>query len=129
MPGPAPEAARRRRWARIALVVGLVGIGINLVDWAVSGDLVPSDVFPLLVAAGAGAELAKGRARRALRAVAATAVAVAGLAAGVPAAAAVLRGEPFAWLDLMLGVLVVLYLVVLVMAAVARVRARASSPA
>ncbi|WP_179166372.1 hypothetical protein [Streptomyces sp. CB03238] len=55
-----------------------------------------------------------------MRAAACVLLVAAGLAVGVPAATALVRGEAVDWLDLVLGVLVVLYAVVAVIALAVR---------
>ncbi|MGW7369824.1 hypothetical protein ACWGI8_41980 [Streptomyces sp. NPDC054841] len=118
-----------RTWARVALAVGLVGVVINLIDWAVSGKVAASDAFPLFLAAEAASELTTGPRRRALRAAAGVVLLAAGFAAGIPAATGLIRGGSVDWLGLTLGVLVVLYAVVITTALVARRREQGSSPA
>ncbi|MCZ7460356.1 hypothetical protein [Streptomyces sp. WMMC940] len=118
-----------RTWGRVVLAVGLVGVVISGVDWAVSGRVAWSDAFPLFLAAAAGAELSTGARRRALRTAAAVVLLTVGFAVGVPAAADLVSGAPVDWLDLTLGVLTVLYAVVGTVALLARRRANGSAPA
>ncbi|MET9427565.1 hypothetical protein [Streptomyces sp. NPDC003036] len=100
-------------YPRIVLAVGAIGVVINVADWFVGdGRPQPYDVFPLLLVLWAAGDLLKRprpAAARAMRGTAAVLLCAAGLAVGIPAAAALVRGEPFDWLDLILGVLVVLY--------------------
>ncbi|MFE3325052.1 hypothetical protein [Streptomyces sp. NPDC059176] len=117
----------RSTWARIALAIGLLGVVINLVDWAIDGRLVPSDAFPLFLAAAAAGELTSGVRQRVLRGAASAVLAAVGLAAGVPAAADLVRGDPVDWLDLTVGVLVVLWALVGGAALVGRLRRRGSA--
>ncbi|MEU2113118.1 hypothetical protein ACIOWI_00810 [Streptomyces sp. NPDC087659] len=118
-----------RTWGRVVLAVGLVGVVINAVDWAVSGSVSWSDAFPLFLTAVAGAELSTGPRRRALRTAAAVILLTVGFAVGVPAAADLVAGAPVDWLDLTLGVLTALYVVVGTAALLARRRANRSAPA
>ncbi|MBL1110350.1 hypothetical protein JK361_38350 [Streptomyces sp. 5-8] len=118
-----------RRISQSALVVGSIGILINITDAIATGRLEPHDVFPALVALGAGGELLKERRPRAaktLHAVASVLVAVAGSVAGARAWASLSRGTTYDWLDLGLGVLVVLYLAVGVAQLLAHLSRRAS---
>lgn len=119
----------RTTWARVALAIGLLGVLVNLIDWAMDGRLVPSDAFPLFLAAAAAGELTTGVRQRVARGAAAVILAAAGLAAGIPAAADLFRGDPVDWLDLTVGVLVVLWALVGGAALVGRLRSRGSAPA
>ncbi|MEU0008246.1 hypothetical protein ABZ079_29315 [Streptomyces sp. NPDC006314] len=104
-----------RRISRGVLVVGSIGVLINIVDAIGTGRLEPHDAFPALVALGAGGELLKERRPRAakvLRAVASVLLVVAGSVAGARAWVSLFRGTTYNWLDLGLGVLVVLYVAV-----------------
>ncbi|QXE32936.1 hypothetical protein KQY30_00125 [Streptomyces sp. GMY02] len=95
--------------------MGLIGILINIVDAIGSGRPEPHDAFAALVALGAGGELLKGRrprAAKALYAVASVLLVVAGSVAGARAWASLFKGTTYDWLDLGLGVLVVLYVAV-----------------
>ncbi|MET9504337.1 hypothetical protein ABZY42_21905 [Streptomyces sp. NPDC006622] len=95
-----------------ALVVGSIGVLINVVDAIGTGRLEPHDAFVALVALGAGGELLKERrptAAKALQAVTSVLLVVAGSVAGVRAWGALFRGTTYDWVDLALGVLVVLY--------------------
>ncbi|MFF3684637.1 hypothetical protein [Streptomyces sp. NPDC002187] len=94
------------------LAVGVVGVVLNLVDRGVRGRLAPSDAAPLLLAFGAGAELVRGTRRRMLRAGAAVVLVVAGLAAGIPAVAGLVRGGSADRTGLVLGGIVVAVLAV-----------------
>ncbi|WP_338933253.1 hypothetical protein WEB32_34885 [Streptomyces netropsis] len=97
-----------------ALVVGSIGVLINIVDAIGSGRPEPHHAFAALVALGAGAELLKDRRprpARALRVVASVLLVVAGSVAGYRAWAALFRGAAHDWLNLVLGVLAVLYVV------------------
>ncbi|MFF8860579.1 hypothetical protein ACF08B_00835 [Streptomyces sp. NPDC015139] len=104
-----------RRISQSALVVGSLGILINTTDAIGTGRLEPHDAFPALVALGAGGELLKERRPRAakgLHALASVLVVVAGSVAGARAWASLSRGTTYDWLDLGLGILVVLYIAV-----------------
>ncbi|MFI1467445.1 hypothetical protein [Streptomyces wuyuanensis] len=116
-------------WGRVVLAVGIVGVVVNGIDGVVSGPLAWSDAFPLFLAAVAGAELSTGRRRRALRAAAAVVLLTVGFAAGVPAAAHLVAGGPVDLLNLMLGVLALLYAAVGTAALLARRRANGQAPA
>ncbi|RST15166.1 hypothetical protein E2C00_07200 [Streptomyces sp. WAC05374] len=112
--------------ARLVLAVGAVGVLINVADWFVGGDPQPYHVFPLLLVLWGAADLLKAArpaAARAVRGVAGVLTVAAGLAVGVPAAVALVRGESVDWLDLVLGVLVVLYAASAAAALAARRRA------
>ncbi|MEV0039750.1 hypothetical protein [Streptomyces sp. NPDC050804] len=104
-----------RRITQGALIAGSIGILINIVDAIGSGHLEPHDAFAALVALGAGGELLKERRPRAakvLYAVTSVLLVVAGSVAGTRAWASLFRGTTYDWLDLGLGVLVVLYVAV-----------------
>lgn len=118
-----------RRISQGALVVGLIGVLINIVDAIGSGRLEPHDAFAVLVALGAGGELLKERrprAAKALCAVTSVLLVVAGSVAGARAWASLFRGTTYDWLDLGLGVLVVLYVAVSAGQLLARLSRRAS---
>ncbi|MFJ4584193.1 hypothetical protein [Streptomyces echinatus] len=118
-----------RRISQGALVVGSIGVLINTVDAIGTGRLEPHDVFPALVALGAGGELLKERrprAAKALYAVASVLLVVAGSVSGARAWASLFRGTAYNWLDLGLGVLVVLYVAVATGQLLARPSRRAS---
>ncbi|MFD7288487.1 hypothetical protein [Streptomyces sp. NPDC059863] len=92
--------------------MGSIGVLINIVDAIGSGHLEPHDAFAVLVALGAGGELLKvrrPRAAKALYAVTSVLLVVAGSIAGARAWASLFRGTTYDWVDLGLGVLVVLY--------------------
>ncbi|MER5882322.1 hypothetical protein ABT160_00675 [Streptomyces sp. NPDC001941] len=111
----------RTTWA--ALVVCGVGALINAVDAVVRGRLEPTDAFPLIVALGAGAELLKRRragAAKALNGAAGVLLVAAGSAAGYRAWTTAVREGSYDWINLVLGVLTVLF----VAAGAARVLAR-----
>ncbi|QGV80711.1 hypothetical protein [Streptomyces ficellus] len=123
----AGERTRGLTYSWIVLAVGAVGVVINLVDWFVEGGLEPYHVFPLLLVLWAAADLlkpARPAVARAAQGVAGVLLVAAGLAAGVPAAVALVRGEPVDWLDLILGVLTVLYAASAAAALAARLRSR-----
>ncbi|WP_405987002.1 hypothetical protein [Streptomyces sp. NBC_00872] len=104
-----------RRITQGALIAGSIGILINIVDAIGSGHLEPHDAFAALVALGASGELLKERRPRAakvLYAVTSVLLVVAGSIAGTRAWASLFRGTTYDWLDLGLGVLVVLYVAV-----------------
>ncbi|MFF8829515.1 hypothetical protein [Streptomyces sp. NPDC015131] len=111
----------------VVLAVGAVGVVINVVDWLAGGtDPEPYHAFPLLLVLWAAGDLLKPSRPGAARLIAGAAgvlLVAAGLAAGVPAAAALVRGGPVDWLDLALGVLTVLYAASAVAALAARRRA------
>lgn len=114
----------------IVLTVGAVGFVLNLVDWIVEGGLEPYYAFPVLLMLWAAADLLKAArpaAARAVQGVAGVLLVTAGLAAGVPAAVALVRGDPVDWLDLVLGVLTALYAASAIAALVARRRARGAA--
>ncbi|GGW57526.1 hypothetical protein GCM10010503_38590 [Streptomyces lucensis JCM 4490] len=120
-----------RRIARGALVVGSIGILINIVDAIGTGRLEPHDVFPALVALGAGGELLKERrpqAAKVLHAVASVLLVVAGSVAGARAWASLFKGTTYNWLDLGLGVLVVLYVAVVAGQLIARLSRAPEAP-
>ncbi|MFF3616946.1 hypothetical protein [Streptomyces sp. NPDC002580] len=97
------------------LVVGSIGVLINSVDAIGAGRLEPHDVFPAVVALNAGGDLLeerRPRAAKALSAVMSVLLVVAGSVAGGRAWTSLFRGASCAWLDLGLGVLVVLYVAV-----------------
>ncbi|WP_406421521.1 hypothetical protein OH809_17415 [Streptomyces sp. NBC_00873] len=97
-----------------ALAVGSIGVLVNIVDVIGSARPEPHHAFAALVALGAGAELLKDRrpgAARALHVAASVLLVVAGSVAGYGAWAALFKGSAYDWLDLVLGVLVVLYVV------------------
>lgn len=103
------------RMAKAALIVGSIGVLINVVDAIGSGHLAPHDAFAAAVALGAGGELLKERrpgAARALYAVMSVLLVVAGSVAGSRAWSSLVKGTAYDWLDLALGVLVVLYVAV-----------------
>ncbi|MYZ34325.1 MULTISPECIES: hypothetical protein [unclassified Streptomyces] len=109
--------------------MGSIGVLINIVDAIGSGRLEPHDAFAALVALGAGAELLKERrprAAKALYAVTSVLLVVAGSVAGARAWASFFRGTTYDWLDLGLGVLVVLYVAVGAGRLFARMSRRAS---
>ncbi|MFC9756204.1 hypothetical protein [Streptomyces sp. NPDC056921] len=104
-----------RRISQGVLVVGSIGVLINIVDAIEAGRLEPHDAFAALVVLGAGGELLeerRPRAAKALYAVASVLLVVAGSVAGARAWASFFRGAAYDWLDLGLGVLVVLYVAV-----------------
>ncbi|MEV7237204.1 hypothetical protein AB0N06_25535 [Streptomyces sp. NPDC051020] len=104
-----------RRISQGVLVVGSIGVLINIVDAIGTGHLEPHHAFAALVALGAGGELLKERrprAAKALYALASVLLVVAGSVAGYRAWASLFRGATYDWLDLALGVLVVLYVAV-----------------
>ncbi|MFF8290746.1 hypothetical protein ACF068_16180 [Streptomyces sp. NPDC016309] len=114
-----------RPW--IVLVIGAVGVVINVVDLIAGGAPEPHAVFPLLLVLWAAGELLnrdRPAAARVARGAAGVLLVVAGLAAGIPAAAALARGGAVDWLDLVLGVLTLLYAASVVAALAARSRAR-----
>jgi len=118
-----------RRISQGALVVGSIGVLINIVDAIGTGRLEPDDAFAALVALGAGGELLKERwprAAKALYAVTSVLLVVAGSVAGARAWASLFRGTTYDWLDLGLGVLVVLYVPVGAGQLLARLSRRAS---
>ncbi|MFD7122131.1 hypothetical protein [Streptomyces sp. NPDC056652] len=118
-----------RRITQGVLTVGAIGILINIVDAIGTGSLEPHDAFAAVVALGAGGELLKERrprAAKALYAVTSVLLVVAGSFAGAPAWAAFFRGTAYDWLDLALGVLVVLYVAVGAGQLLARLSRRAS---
>ncbi|MFC8915714.1 hypothetical protein ACGF5F_11035 [Streptomyces sp. NPDC047821] len=117
------ERTGRPTHARLVLAVGAVGVIINLADWFAEGSPQPYHAFPLLLvlwAAGDLLQASRPAAARAARGAAGVLLVTAGLAAGVPAAAALVRGGPVDWLDLVLGVLVVAYVAVMATAWIAR---------
>ncbi|MBL1109342.1 hypothetical protein JK361_32940 [Streptomyces sp. 5-8] len=104
-----------RRISHGALVVGSIGVLINIVDAIGTGRLEPHAVIPAVVALGVGGDLLKERrprAAKALYAVTSVLLVVAGSVAGARAWASLFRGTSYDWLDLALGVLVVLYVAV-----------------
>ncbi len=118
-----------RRIPQGALVVGSIGVLINVVDAVGTGRLEPHDAFAALVALGAGGELFKERrprAAKALYAVTSVLLVVAGSVAGARAWTSLFRGTTYDWLDLGLGVLVVLYVAVGAGQLLARLPRRAS---
>ncbi|MFE7709078.1 hypothetical protein ACFU6I_25475 [Streptomyces sp. NPDC057486] len=118
-----------RRISQGALVVGSIGVLINIVDAIGSGHLEPHDAFAALVALGAGGELLKERrpsTARALYAVASVLLVVAGSITGRRAWASLWAGGDYDWLDLALGVLVVFYVAVGAGQLLARLSRRAS---
>ncbi|GAA2218945.1 hypothetical protein [Streptomyces nogalater] len=118
-----------RRISQGALVVGSIGVLITIVDVIGAGRLEPHDAFPALVALGAGGDLLKERRPRAakvLHAVASVLLVSAGSVAGARAWTAFLREATYDWLDLALGVLVVLYVAVGAGHQLARLSRRAS---
>lgn len=97
------------------LIVGSIGVLINIVDVIVSERVEPHHAFPALIALAAGAELLKKkrpREARTLYAAASVLLVIAGSVAGWRAWAQLFRGADHDWLDLTLGALVVLYLAV-----------------
>ncbi|MCL7380382.1 hypothetical protein [Streptomyces sp. 35G-GA-8] len=95
--------------------MGSIGVLINIVDAIGTGRLEPHDAFAVLVALGAGGELLKvrrPRAAKALYAVASVLLVIAGSIAGARAWASLFRGTTYDWVDLGLGVLVVLYVAI-----------------
>ncbi|MFG2761045.1 hypothetical protein [Streptomyces wuyuanensis] len=118
-----------RNRGRAVLAVGIAGVVVNGIDGVVFGPPAWSDAFPLFLAAVAGAELSTGRRRRALRAAAAAVLLTVGFAAGVPAAAHLVTGGPVDLLNLMLGVLALLYAAVGTAALLARRSASGPAPA
>ncbi|OKK07932.1 hypothetical protein AMK26_02430 [Streptomyces sp. CB03234] len=103
--------------ARLVLAVGAIGVAVNAVAWIVEGHPQPYHAAPLLLVLWVAADLLKTprpAAARAVRAAAGVLLVAVGLAVGVPAATALVRGEAVDWLDLVLGVLVVLYAAVAV---------------
>ncbi|KAB1143517.1 hypothetical protein F7R91_25590 [Streptomyces luteolifulvus] len=118
-----------RRISQGALVVGSIGVLINIVDAIGMGRLEPHDAFAALIALGAGGELLKERRPRAAKALcAATSVLLvaAGSVAGARAWVSLFRGTTYDWLDLGLGVLVVFYVAVGAGQLLARLSRRAS---
>ncbi|MFF0291014.1 hypothetical protein [Streptomyces sp. NPDC005262] len=104
-----------RRISQGVLVICSIGAMINIVDAIGTGHLEPHDVFPALVALGAGGELLKEqrpRAAKVLDAVISVLLVVAGSVAGARAWASLFRGTARDWLDLGIGVLVALYVAV-----------------
>ncbi|MEL5955458.1 hypothetical protein AADR41_11890 [Streptomyces sp. CLV115] len=104
-----------RRISQGVLVVGSIGVLTNIADAIGSGHLEPHHAFAAVVALGAGGELLKERrprAARALYAVMSVLLVVAGSVAGAGAWASLFRGAEHSWLDLGLGVLVVVYVAV-----------------
>ncbi|MFB7532047.1 hypothetical protein ACFC0C_28225 [Streptomyces sp. NPDC056178] len=80
--------ADERRISQGVLVVGSIGVLINIVDAIGTGRLEPHDAFAALVVLGAGGELLKERrprAAKALYAVASVLLVVAGSVAGARA--------------------------------------------
>ncbi|WHM40775.1 hypothetical protein [Streptomyces sp. BPTC-684] len=119
------------RISQAALAVGSIGVLINIVDAIGSGHAEPHHAFAALVALGAGAELLKDRrpgAARALRIVASVLLVVAGSVAGYRAWAALLKDATYDWLNLILGVLVVLYVLVGAAQLLSRQSRRTSKP-
>ncbi|MGI5355105.1 hypothetical protein ACQI4E_07265 [Streptomyces sp. CA-252508] len=120
-------AARGATHARLVLGVGAVGVVINVVDWFVGGEPRPYHAFPLLLVLWGAADLMQASrpdAARGVRAAAGVLMVAMGLAVGVPAAAALVRGDRVDWLDLVVGVVVVLYAASALAALVARRRNR-----
>ncbi|MGW6746175.1 hypothetical protein ACWGDX_36495 [Streptomyces sp. NPDC055025] len=118
-----------RRISQGALIVGTIGILINIVDAIGSGHLEPHDAFAALIALSAGGELLKERRPRAakvLYAVASVLLVISGSVAGGRAWTSLFRGTTYDWLDLGLGVLVVLYVAVGAGLLLARLSGRAS---
>jgi hypothetical protein len=118
-----------RRISQGALVIGSIGVLNNIVDAIGTGRLEPHDAFPAVVALGVGGDLLKERrprAAKALYAVTSVLLVVAGSVAGVRAWASLFRGTSHDWLDLGLGVLVVLYVAVGAGLLLARLSRRAS---
>ncbi|WP_250299664.1 hypothetical protein OG709_22905 [Streptomyces sp. NBC_01267] len=103
------------RMSQGVLAVGSIGVLINIADAIGSGRLEPHHAFAPWLALGAGADLLKDRRPKAARALHITATVllmVAGSVAGYRAWTALLTGAGHDWLDLALGVAVVLYVVV-----------------
>ncbi|GAA2477247.1 hypothetical protein [Streptomyces gobitricini] len=104
--------ARASTQARLILAIGAIGLVINVVDWFVGGSPQPYHAFPLLLVLWGAADLlraARPAAARVVRGAAGVLMVAIGLAVGVPAAVALVRGEPVEWLDLLVGVVVALY--------------------
>ncbi|MGI5482870.1 hypothetical protein [Streptomyces lavendofoliae] len=98
--------------ARLVLGVGAIGLAINVADWFVEGDPRPYHAFPLLLVLWGAADLMQGNrpdVARGVRGAAGALMVAIGLAVGVPAAVALVRGGPVDWLDLVVGVVVALY--------------------
>ncbi|MFJ9214020.1 hypothetical protein [Streptomyces sp. NPDC102264] len=118
-----------RRITQGVLIVGSIGVLINIADAIGTGSPEPHDAFAAVVALGAGAELLKERRPRAakvLYAVTSVLLVVAGSFAGAPAWASLFRGTAYDWLDLVLGALVVFYVAVAAGQLLAHLSRRAS---